>query len=101
MKNIIYTIVLAIILMLPTYTLAAGMPSNPGQQFLKALDADGNGSVSQKEFIKPQLQRIKAQLQKRFQYMDKNRDNRVTAAEADAFAKEMQQHFQKMRHQRR
>lgn len=87
---------LAVIMILgPTLGFAQDQQASPGQAFLRALDADGNGTVSHDEFIKPQLQ----QIEKQFEYMDKDKNGQVDVAEADIFATEMQKHLQQMRHQ--
>jgi len=75
--------------------LAEPSKGNPGEAFLHTLDADGNGSVSRDEFVKPQIQQIERQ----FAYMDKNHDGKVDAEEADIFAKEMQKRIQQIQKQ--
>ncbi len=74
---------------------AQSQQMSPGQAFLQTFDADRNGQVSRDEFVKPQVQNI----EKQFDYMDKNRDGAVDPGEADAFASEMQKKMQQMRSQ--
>ncbi len=68
---------------------------NPSQMFLQTFDANNDSRVSKDEFVKPQVQ----QIEKQFDYMDKNHDGVIDQSEADAFAKEMQQKMQQMRQQ--
>jgi Ca2+-binding EF-hand superfamily protein len=71
--------------------------ANPGEAFLHALDANGDGNVSRDEFVKPQMQNIERQ----FDYMDKNHDGKVDAGEADIFAKEMQKRIRQIQQQQK
>ncbi len=82
---------IALIISTPVFA-AQGPAANPSQVFLKTFDADNNGKVSKDEYVKPQVQ----QIEKQFDYMDKNKDGNVDAGEAEAFAEEMQQRMQKM-----
>lgn len=83
---------LAAIALLASPALAQQTQGNPSQMFLQTFDANKDGRVSRDEFVKPQVQ----QIEKQFQYMDKNGDGSVDAKEADAFAKEMQKRMQRM-----
>jgi Ca2+-binding EF-hand superfamily protein len=83
----------AMVLAAPLY--AEQQMGNPSQVFLQTFDADKDGRVSMDEYVKPQVQNI----QKQFDYMDKNKDGHVDADEADAYAKEMQERMQQMQQQ--
>jgi len=87
-----YLIATAMLVLAAPMVLAQPSQSSPGAAFLRTLDADGNGSVSREEFVKPQIQQIERQ----FAYMDKNHDGKVDAEEAESFAKEMQQRIQQI-----
>ncbi len=84
---------IALIMAVPVF--AEGKSANPSQVFLKTFDADNNGKVSRDEYVKPQAQ----QIEKQFDYMDKNKDGNVDAGEAEAFAEEMRHKMQKMQKQ--
>ena len=93
---------IAILLLGITPSYAADAPAanaNPGQSFLHAFDADGSGNVSKDEYVKPHIQQLTQQLEQQFEYMDKNHDGQVDAAEADAFAQEMQRYQQQQQQQ--
>jgi len=72
-------------------TLAQDERLSPSEIFLKTFDANNDDKVSRDEYVKPQAQ----QIEKQFEYMDKNGDGLVDAGEAEAFAEEMRQHMQK------
>ncbi len=86
----------AIALIMAAPVFAEGKPANPSQVFLKTFDADNNDQVSRDEYVKPQVQ----QIEKQFDYMDRNKDGNVDAGEAEAFAEEMRLKMQKMQKQR-
>ena len=97
MKYKIPTLAFTLVLAAPVF--AQQMPSQAGQKmpsqeqmFFKTFDANGDGRVSKDEYMKPQVQ----QIEKQFNYMDKNQDGVVDAAEAKAFAQEMQQRMEQM-----
>lgn len=86
----------AIALLMAAPVFAQGTPADPSQVFLKTFDADQDGKVSRDEYVKPQVQ----QIEKQFDYMDKNKDGSVDAGEAAAFAEEMRERMQRMQKQR-
>lgn len=88
-------ILLAVVTVSSSYVLAEQQQGSPSAAFMRALDADGNGSVSKDEFTQPQLQ----QIVKQFDYMDKNHDSKIDVSEADTFAQEMHQRMQQMQNQ--
>ncbi len=89
--------------MIPALALALAAPlfaeseqqTNPGQLFLQSFDGNKDGVVSKDEYVKPQVQ----QIEKQFDYLDKNKDGKVDAGEADAFAAEMRQRAEQMEKQ--
>jgi Ca2+-binding EF-hand superfamily protein len=85
---------IALVLVAP---LAAADPQskNPGEAFLHTFDANHDGKVSRDEFIKPQVM----QVQKFFDYLDKDHDGAIDSSEADTYAQEMQQRMQQLRQQ--
>ena len=93
MKYTIRTLALTLIVAAPVFA-QKEMPDQ-GQVFLKTFDANGDGRVSKEEYMKPQVQ----QIEKQFDYLDKNKDGIVDTAEADAFAKEMQKRMEQMQRQ--
>lgn len=66
-------------------------PAQMAQGFIQQLDADKDGKVSLQEFTKPSEQQ--------FRQMDRSGDGFVTAEEAQAVAKDMQQRVQEMQKQ--
>lgn len=66
---------------------------NLEEMFFKQFDADGNGSVSKEEFMKP--------TEAQFDHMDKNSDGNLDAAEVQAFNAEMKQRMQQLQQQMR
>lgn len=92
MKHLISTV--AFVLAAPM-VFAQPPQGNPGEAFLRTLDANGDGTVSREEFVQPQMQQIERQ----FDYMDKNHDSKVDIDEADAFAQEMQRRIQQIQQQ--
>ena len=73
--------------------LAAQQPAQPSMSdmFMKQMDENKDGKVSEEEFLKPN----KAQ----FKHMDKNGDGGIDKAEVDAFAEEMKKRMIQMRPQ--
>ena len=82
----------ALALLLSAPLLAQSPQQDPAAMFLKTFDANGDGKVSKNEFVQPQVQ----QIEKQFDYMDKNKDGAVDAAEAKAFGEEMQKRMEQM-----
>ncbi|QFY88755.2 EF-hand domain-containing protein [Magnetovirga frankeli] len=82
------TIITATALLLAS-TAALAQPNMT--DMLMKLDADGNGSVSLEEFLKP--------YEMQFKHLDQNGDGGISQAEAEQFVKQMQQHMQQMRQQ--
>ena len=80
----------ALALLLSAPLLAQSPQQDPAAMFLKTFDANGDGKVSKNEFVQPQVQ----QIEKQFDYMDKDNDGSVSGSEASAFASEMQQRMQ-------
>ncbi len=93
MKYTIPTLALTLIVAVPVF--AQQQMPDQGEIFLKTFDANGDGRVSKDEYVKPQIQ----QIEKQFDYLDKNKDGIVDADEAKAFAKEMQQRMEQMQRQ--
>lgn len=93
MKYAISTLALTLLVAAPVF--AEQQKPNQTEMFLKTFDANGDGRVSKDEYMKPQVQ----QIEKQFNYMDKNKDGVVDEAEAQAFAKEMQQRMEQMQRQ--
>jgi hypothetical protein len=85
----------AVALLLAAPVIAMPPQGDPSKMFLKTFDANNDGRVSKDEFVKPQIQ----QIEKQFDYMDKNKDGVVDKQEAEAFAQEMQKKMQQMRKQ--
>jgi Ca2+-binding EF-hand superfamily protein len=85
---------LALLVAVPVSAQSPEQP-NPGQLFLQTFDADKDGRVSKDEYVKPQVQ----QIEKQFDYLDKNKDGQVDAGEAEAFAAEMRQRAEQMQKQ--
>ena len=84
MKYAIPTLAVTLIVAAPAF--AQQQQPDQAAMFLKTFDANGDGRVSKDEYLKPQIQ----QIEKQFDYMDKNKDGVVDQAEAQAFAQEMQ-----------
>lgn len=95
MKPVLITTLALLALSAPLAAQQEKAQMSYGKMMLQQLDADKNGSVSEQEYIKPQL----AEMQKQFKHMDKDGNGAVSEAEADAFAKEMQEQMQRMREQ--
>ena len=87
----------AVAMALAAPVIAQQPPESPSVAFLQTFDANKDGSVAKDEFVKPQVQNI----EKQFDYMDKNRDGKIDAQEADAYANEMRQRMQQMEQQYR
>ena len=71
---------------------SADMP-DMGELFLQQLDENGDGKVTLDEFRKPG--------DRKFQYMDRDKDGVITAEEARDFARMMLQRMQYMQQQMR
>jgi len=89
MKYKIPTLAFTLILAAPAF---AQQPPSQEEMFFKNFDTNGDGRVSKDEYMKPQVE----QIEKQFDYMDKNKDGSVDAAEAKAFGQEMQKRMEQM-----
>lgn len=85
---------LALFVAAPLFAASEPQPE-PGQLFLQSFDANKDDMVSKDEYVKPQVQ----QIEKQFEYLDKNKDGKVDAGEADAFASEMRKRAEQMQKQ--
>lgn len=85
---------LALFAALPVSAQAPAQP-DPSKLFLQTFDADKDGKVSKDEYVKPQVQ----QIEKQFDYLDKNKDGYVDAEEAETFAAEMRKRAEQMKKQ--
>ena len=72
--------------------LAWGQSGDPVKFFMQEYDGDGDGSVTQEEYLKPSADQ--------FSEMDQNGDGVVDSDEAGAFAQQMQKMEQQMSQRR-
>ncbi len=96
MKNLVPALLLAALLPLPALAASEAQTPDVADGFMKQFDTNKDGKVSADEFKKPQLDAMEHQIDKQFQYMDKDHNGGVDKAEVETFANELHQRMKQI-----
>jgi len=99
MKKRVPALLLAAVLPLPALAQPSSQTPDVADGFMKQFDTNKDGKVSVDEFKKPQIEAMERQIDKQFQYMDKDHNGGVDKAEVEAFANEFHQRMKEMQEQ--